>query len=267
MSRSEKDRKPPLHRVPTYWERTQWPLQSLYFLVPLLIAYEIGTVVYAPTGSEQLPDILAEGLLGRFFEWFGVTGVYLPALLVVGILLAWHMAAKQPWRPEPRLWGGMLIESVVLMIPLLVLGIVINREHPPAAMGTLLAAGPVAEFSLPAKMVLSIGAGIYEELLFRLIAIALLHMVLVDVLALPDHLGAAGAVVLSALAFALYHGFETYNPLGWDNREWSRFIFYSLAGLYFAGVYVTRGFGVVAGVHALYDIVVLSLRHWDGGSG
>jgi len=256
--------------VPTYWERTQWPLQSLYFLLPLLIAYEIGTVVYAPHGEAQLPDILAEGLLGRFFEWFGVTGVYLPALLVVVVLLAWHVAAKQPWRPEPRLWAGMLIESVLLMIPLLVLGIVINREPAGAAAPAYaLAAGVpgATDYGLPAQMVLSIGAGIYEELLFRLIAIAVLHFLLVDAFALPEKWGAIGAVVLSALAFALYHGFETYNPLGWSNAEWSRFIFYALAGLYFAGVYVTRGFGIVAAVHALYDIVVLSLRHWDGGAG
>jgi len=279
-SRSEKDRKPPLHRLPTYWERTQWPLQCLYFLLPLLIAYEIGTVVYAPGGSGRLPAILAESLLGRFFEWLGVTGVYLPGALVVVTLLSWHLLRRDPWAPEPKLYLGMLIESILLTTPLLVLNLVISRELPAMALGealhgtlrealsgalplTVLAAG-LESFSWPAQMTLSIGAGIYEELLFRLIAIALLHFILVDVLALPSRWGAVMAVVLAALMFALYHPFPTYVPWRWSNADINRFVFYTLAGLYFAGVYVLRGFGIVVAVHAFYDIVVLSLRHVEG---
>ena len=258
-SRSEKDRKPPLHRVPTYWERTQWPLQSLYFLLPLLIAYEIGTVLYTPSGAQPLPRILAESLVWRFFEWFGVTGVYLPPLLVIVVLLAWHIQSRQPWRPEPRLLGGMLIESVLLTVPLLVLTFVVSREVAAAQAAQPLAAGVPTEWK--AQMVLSIGAGIYEELVFRLIAIALLHFILVDALGLPPLAGGWIAVTLAAVAFALYHPFDTYNPRHWPSSDWSRFIFYTLAGFYFAGVYVLRGFGIVVGVHALYDVVVFSLRH------
>lgn len=271
-SRSEKDRKPPLHRLPTYWERTQWPLQCFYFLLPLLIAYEIGTVVYAPSGSGRLPAILAESLLGRFFEWLGVTGVYLPGLLVMVSLISWHLLRRDPWVPEPKLYAGMLIESILLTTPLLVLNLVISRELPALALPaslhdawplTALAAG-LDGFSWPAQMTLSIGAGIYEELLFRLIAIALLHFILVDVFALPSKWGAALAVVIAALMFAVYHPFETYVPWHWSNADINRFVFYTLAGLYFAGVYVLRGFGIVVAVHALYDAVVLSLRHLEG---
>ena len=267
-SRSEKDRKPPLHRLPTYWERTQWPLQCLYFLLPLLIAYEIGSGLYAPGGAERLPAILAESLLGRFFEWLGVTGVYLPGALVVVTLLSWHLLRRDPWAPEPKLYAGMLLESVLLTTPLLVLNLVISRELPAVALDaalplTALAAG-LDGFSWPAQMTLSIGAGIYEELLFRLIAIALLHFILVDVFALPSRWGAVLAVVIAALMFAVYHPFETYVPWRWSNADINRFVFYTLAGLYFAGVYVLRGFGIVVAVHGLYDAVVLSLRHLDG---
>lgn len=293
-SRSEKDRKPPLHRLPTYWERAQWPLQCLYFLLPLLIAYEIGTVLYAPSGAGRLPPILAESLLGRFFDGLGVTGVYLPGLLVVVTLASWHVVRRDPWAPEPRLYAGMFIESVLLTMPLLALNLIISRDTPAAgdnllaltasggdlfAQATSIAGGEasggatsggggtsgggVGGFSWPAQMTLSIGAGIYEELLFRLIAIALLHFVLVDMLALPDRWGAWLAVAIAALLFALYHPFATYIPWHWSGSDMNRFVFYTLAGFYFAGVYVLRGFGIVVMVHALYDVVVFSLRHLE----
>ena len=172
----------PLHPLPTYWERTQWPLQSLVFLLPLLILYEIGSVFYASGGSSRLPSILAESLLGQFFEWFGVTGVYLPPLLVVVVLIAWHMTRRDPWTLEPRLYGGMFIESLMLALPLLVLNIIISREAvvvpTPSELSPAIAlASGIDGYPWQAQMVLSIGAGIYEELLFRLIAIAMLHFI------------------------------------------------------------------------------------------
>jgi hypothetical protein len=39
--------------------------------------------------------------------------------------------------------------------------------------------------------------------------------------------------------------------------DWRLLAFYCAAGLYFATLFVTRGFGIVVAVHALYDIVVL----------
>ena len=61
--------------IQTYWDRSQWPLQALYFLLPLLVIYEIGAVtVLADT------RLTANQMLGQFFALFGVTGVHLPAI-------------------------------------------------------------------------------------------------------------------------------------------------------------------------------------------
>ena len=103
-------------------------------------------------------------------------------------------------------------------------------------------------------VLLSMGAGIYEELLFRLIGIAMLHMILVDLLALPEHWGAIGAVIGSAIGFAMYH-FPSFTDV-----RLGLGLFYTVAGVYFALIYVTRGFGIVVGTHALYDVLVVTLR-------
>ncbi len=224
-------------------------MQCLYFLLPLLIAYQIGAVLYAPEQMDRVPAVLAEALLRRFFEFFGVTGVYLPGLLVITVLLAWHVAARDPWEPEPYLYVGMLMESIVLAVPLWVLGALVMQ-------GDVLAEtiGMGEPLSWQALMVISIGAGIFEELLFRLFAIALIHGLLVDVLGLSNRVGVVAAVTLSSLAFAVYH-FGPDAPF-----DWALLALYSLAGAYLAAVYLVRGFGVVVGVHAIYDVVVFSLR-------
>ncbi len=270
MRRNGKSRPPQANKLNTYWDRAQWPIHGLYFLSPLLIAYELGTWLYAPRSNEQLPHIWAERLLGDFFELLGATGYYLPGILVVAVLLAWHALRRESWLPEPKLYLIMLIESVALAVPLFVFSILINRATDiPTTMsiGTiewlsafhpLPAAATAAETleNIPSwhvGIVLSIGAGIYEELLFRLIAIALLHLLLVDLLAIPDSYGSAAAVLISAVAFALSHFSET-NPF-----QMARFAFYTLAGVYFASIFVLRGFGIVAATHAIYDVLVVTV--------
>ena len=256
--------KAPSRQIHTYWDRAQWPLQSLYFLLPILILYEIGTLWYAPPGDERLPPIWAESLLDQFFKMFGVTGYYLPGVLVVVVLLVWHMARRDPWGIEPKLYVLMWAESLVLAAPLFVFMLVLFRAPPVPVEAATSTAVPLSALltdpanvvaSFKAGLVFSIGAGIYEELLFRLIAIALVHMLLVDVIALPDVWGATGAVAVSAVAFAMYH-FTGDNVFAW-----SKFFFYVAAGVYLAAVYVLRGFGIVAATHALYDVMVETMRY------
>jgi Type II CAAX prenyl endopeptidase Rce1-like len=249
-----------------YWDRTQWPLQGLYFLLPLLVLYELGTLWLAPEGDQRLPPIVAESLLDRFFQWFGVTGFHLPAIIAVVVLFCLHLVRRDPWRPEPKLYAVMWVESFAWALPLFVFAMVLVREMSGSSDALQAIAGPAASSASglgpwKQEMVFSIGAGIYEELLFRLIGLALLHMLFVDVLALPEKYGGAASIALSAVAFSLYH-FVQMNPQTWvgftiENVDWGRFAFYTLAGVYLALIYVIRGFGMVVGTHALYDVMIV----------
>ena len=103
------------------------------------------------------------------------------------------------------------------------------------------------------NMVIAIGAGIYEELLFRMVAIALIHMVAKDLLKLSEEISTIAAVVLSSLGFALVHFTGDHNPF-----TMTKLLFYTVAGVYFAAIYLGRGFGIVVAVHALYDVLVFT---------
>lgn len=255
-----------------YWLATHRPLQSLYFLLPLLAVYELGTVLLSLQGDATTQRILAEAFLKQFFSVFGFASVHLPAITVVVVLLAWHLARRKqrdPVAPQWRTLIGMLAESLILTLPLFVLQLLTQRAmYSPgggeslsmvlqavtgstSASGTAGTSGNAAGWA--SQLLLSFGAGIYEELVFRLLGIAVLGLLLEDVLALPRAWAGLIAVAVSSLAFAWYHFWGTGAPIAPG-----LFAFYAIAGVYFAGVYVLRGFGIVVAVHAFYDVLIVS---------
>ena len=242
-----------------YWQRSQFPLHGLLCLLPMLLVYEVALPIVG-TVQNVASDIHARRLLGRFFETLGVTAYHLPALVVVVVLLCWHVARRDRWEFRPRLYAVMWCEALVLAVPLFVFQMLQQRLGALQALSgpTVLATGAGEPGGLPAALMFAVGAGIYEELLFRLIAISVLHMVLADVLRLPRQAAVWGTVALSAIMFGLYH-YDSYNVLRWDAEQWGRFVFYTAAGVYFAGLFVVRGFGIVAATHALYDVLVVLL--------
>jgi hypothetical protein len=232
-----------------YFHRSELPLTSLVFLLPLIIIYEIGVrYVYSS-------EIIASRLLQDFFHVFGATGRSLPALAVVGILLTWHIARNDPWRLYPGTLLGMAVESLLLVLPVLAIYAACAHYVPLYAAHPALSA---ASSSTRGLMVLSLGAGIYEELVFRLIAFTLLDLILLDFLRLQRGVGMILIVVIPAVLFALYH------YLGHESFQWQSFAFRSAAGIYFGGIFLLRGFGITAGSHAAYDLLVVCLTATAG---
>lgn len=232
-----------------YWDVTHRPLLCLIFLLPIVLAYEIGMALsYSDLPIEQRPALAAEQLLRWFFSLFGATGAYLPGAALVAVLLVWHIASHHPWKVPTQPLAGMAGESVLLAVPLLVL----NHWLPSLRAST--GSGGRLSTALD-DLLLSIGAGIYEELVFRLIVISLTTLVLVDILGRKQIGGVALAVILSSLLFGLHH----YPPIGADTWSTSEFAFRTAAGAYLAAVFVVRGFGLAVGCHIIYDVLAFLL--------
>ncbi len=253
------DSRAPLRLGPSnsgYLARSRTPLHILIFLLPLIIFYEIGSAVWLVGADGALAqDIRARRLISQLFDSFGVNAIYLPGILILVVLLIWHVLTRDPWKVKPRVIGGMWLESLIWTVPLLVLGQLLYRvllgDPAPAVL-----AGSMDTHSLGARATISIGAGLYEELLFRMLAIAVIHLLLVDVGGLKSSTGTVAAVVISSAMFAVYHDVGVL-PGGPSSIQWAELIFFFAAGLYFGFLYIVRGFGIVIGVHALYDLAVL----------
>jgi hypothetical protein len=174
-------------------------------------------------------------------------------LLLTVVLLSWQVMSPRDWRFPPSILGGMVIESLILAIALvglsrlMDLGFSLLDEHPPR----LLAVGSSASRADLGSLIGFLGAGVYEEALFRLALVPLLFGAL-RLLQTPQVLASALAVTGSALLFSLAHHAGTPG----ETFTWFAFVFRWMAGVFFAWVFVIRGFGVAVGTHTAYDILV-----------
>ncbi len=225
----------------TYFSISRTPLTSLVFALPLVLAYE-GGVLFLGRGT---PRNGADVWLRHMLDSLGFGAYFLlPVLTVIG-LLAWHHVAHDTWRFSLRILAGMWLESVLWAFFLISLGRLQESLWPVQVAGDDAAAG------LLAQIVGFCGAGLYEEVLFRLLALPATAWIARKAGAGPG-VATAWGVVITSIAFSAAH---YVGPLGATFDIYS-FTFRALAGVFFSVLFLLRGFGVTAGTHAAYDVIV-----------
>ena len=242
-----------------YFERSKQPLEILALIAPLVVLYEIGLIFFLRGSHGTLTNGAHESLL-RFFSNFGVDPtrlnlptLALPAVALIVVMIVWQILVRKPWSIHLPTVGGMAIESALFALSLLVFAQLISRAFTPAMPDS------ISQLTLFGKISISIGAGLYEEMIFRMVLLSLLHTVFVDLLRMPERWGIGVAIGISAVLFALYHPLKT----GAGVLDVRRAAFFLLAGVYFGVLYVVRGFGIAVATHALYDIAVVVLLKDD----
>lgn len=234
---------------------TQRPWPSLLFVLPMMIIFEAGSYLCGG-GRDPSVRLVAIFLIDKMTEFFGASGFFFPALATVAILLAIHIVGKHPWRFDLYVLPAMLGESLIWAFPLLVFQRVMQQILPQG----MLAAGYTAHDAWRYNVIWSFGAGLYEELVFRLICITFLVILLIDVLKLPRKPSAVFIMLVSALLFAAQH----HPPLGSEPFRTVDFLFRTSAGVYLAALYIFRGFGIAAGCHSFYNVMVVTIKAVGG---
>ena len=235
------------YRRSTYVLATRHPWSCFLFLLPLLAAYEGGVWLMGGAQSHVFRNG-ADAWLRGALEYFGLSQLYLAPLLIAGVFVIWSLARRRD-RPADILGveTGMAIESIGFALglwgisrglaPLLDnLGVRLQVTTSPAVVG---------------QIITYVGAGIYEELLFRLLLYSGLLVIL-------RWLGVSllfAVLIAAAASSALFSAAHHIGPYG-ENFDNYVFLFRMLAGLYFALLYQLRGFGIAVGAHACYDVVV-----------
>ena len=101
------------------------------------------------------------------------------------------------------------------------------------------------------NFILSIGAGIYEELIFRVLMIFILTKALSFIFKFSKIIVLSLSVMISSFLFSAFHF------LGVEIYTFDALLIRSLAGIYLSLIYIYRGFGIVALTHAFYDLFVI----------
>jgi membrane protease YdiL (CAAX protease family) len=230
-----------------YLAATRHPWACALFVIPLLAIYEAG-VLYLADAAQPLRNG-ADVWLRNALQSMGLSPGYWPPVFLAAGLLAWSWVRRldRPKNIRPAL-AGMAVESGILAAALLIghqtLGPLLSRLSIP------MQTGGQPEPAID-RIVGYLGAGLYEETLFRLLFLSVLATMF-HLAGVNRSLGLALGVVLSSVAFAAVH------HLGPSGEAYHGFVFLfrTLAGLYFSVLYQARGFGIAVGTHACYDILV-----------
>ncbi|MEO8200523.1 MAG: CPBP family intramembrane glutamic endopeptidase [Gemmatimonadota bacterium] len=239
-----------------YWHAARAPRYSLTFALPLLLLYELLAVLLshdAIAGVRNGADVLLKSV---FIALGGRNGVIVFGVLLVGtgLVLAWRDWRRAGRELNGRVFVGMLAESVfyALIFGFVTASITSIVLH--GTLYTLAGQGGMAQLDVPTQLMVSLGAGLYEELLFRVLLVAGLAR-LGALLGWRPLVAGIFAAVVGALIFSAFHYIGPYG----DPFDLSSFTFRAIAGLLFSALYLVRGFGITAWTHALYD-VILTLR-------
>jgi len=240
-----------------YWDESARPLASLVFVAPMLAVYEIGVIVLGHDAIRNAADVW----LRQFLDLLGFGQHFLLPLLTCGILLAWHHVSHRPWRLNGAVLYGMLFESLLFGFLLMILAGFQSQFY--ASQFAACSADNGGSVSLPTLLVGFLGAGIYEELLFRLMLLPAV-MGLLRLTGFSPRVSLITAIVATSLIFAAAHYHWDFEFAGrhfttahGEEFQWYSFTFRSIAGVYFSLLFAFRGFGIAAGSHALYDIFTL----------
>lgn len=235
---------------PSYGSQTRQPLSSLVFVLPLLLAYELG-VLWVGGDSAATVRSGADAWMRQALAAGGLTDRWLPPLALVVLLLSWQLAAGESWTIRPSTLLGMALESLALASALVGLSRLLDL----AFLRLEEFGGPLLAFDPNDPTVLRalgfLGAGVYEEALFRLLLIPVLYKGL-RLFQVPEVIAGTLAISASSLLFAVaHHAGSPGEPF-----TWYAFSFRWVAGIVFAWVFAARGFGVAVGTHVAYDLLV-----------
>jgi len=233
-----------------YFASARAPRYSILFALPLLVAYEVlawsmgqGDVAAVRNGA----DVLLKNMFGLVGGEHGLT-IFTAVVFGTGAILVLR-DVRRHGLPRAGVFVGMTAESVVYA---LMLGLVAGALTQFILTGHLWMAqgGAVPALSVPVQLMVSLGAGIYEELLFRVLLVAGLDTLAIRVFGWKPLGAGIFAAGLGALIFSAFHYVGPYG----DPWQLGSFTFRAVAGLLFSGLYLLRGFGITAWSHALYDV-------------
>jgi len=242
--------------VTTYWTDSSAPRYSLLFALPLFLVYEAlaAGLASASPGAAGVRNMADVALKTPFLVFSGHRGslAFFATIIAVCVFFVGRDMMRAKARLDLRLFGLMLAESAILA---LLLGVVVGTltQRLLAGLSIELVQGSVERMGASTRLMLSLGAGLYEELLFRVILVGGLaagFRWLIGGAALQSGIAAA---VIGALIFSAFHYVGEYG----DTFTMASFTYRALAGLAFSGLYLSRGFGITAWTHALYDVYVM----------
>ena len=247
----------------SYFNETRKPIYALLLTIPFLAGYELGILFGGLVGDHSINggDWVVRAIFSNISSMHGAT---LSVLVMGAVFLFYSIRQGASWKWNGGTYALALAESLFWAVCLTVIAGLVNDLMRPASAGAPVSFnGPelgVFDRQISAalgrfqRLALFCGAGVFEELVFRV----MLLLPLFWFIAWSDRVSKTRAFitasVIAALVFSAFH-YRVFTGAG-DPFNLTSFIFRFLAGLYFTAICYKRNFGIAVAAHAMYDIIV-----------
>jgi len=250
----------PAQDTPTgYFALTRTATYSFLAALPLFVLYEILILLVNTDGPGEI-RVGADVWIKHVLASIGAGGMLALGLVVIALGVVIVMVERKKQIPlKPKYFGWMIGESLLygVVLAFIISSVVgwIFFMAPTVTSPLVFASQTVDQLDLPKKLALSLGAGLYEELVFRVILVGGMFWGLKQVM--KDR-STTAAYVIAAVVGALIFSWVHYTGSMGDPFTLSSFSFRFLFVLALNALYLLRGFGVAAWTHALYDVLVVT---------
>jgi hypothetical protein len=225
------------------------PWTDLGLTLPIFVAYHLGVIVLpvrnaADWTTRELIALADDNLAAYGALTLAIAAIYIGVLGLAGRgkQLHWHAFAL------------LAAEGVIYAVAMRAIASSVVGElylRPPTM-------GIGADTGVFAGLILSCGAGFYEEVMFRVALFGgglKIIKILFPLASWHKPLVFVGWALVTSMIFSLWH---YIGPLG-DPLDGKSFVFRWVCGLVFCLIFAFRGFAPAVWTHALYDIWVLVL--------
>ena len=228
----------------SYFLQTRSSFYSFLFTIPLFFIYEVG-ILFLSTDDILVVRNGADFLMRSILESFGIFGLYgLGAIFLIGFIITYiyFFNDKSNKSIRPDYLFIMIFESVCWA---LILYFLLSKFM-------LVLMNPIGK-TITQQVTLAVGAGIYEEFLFRVMLISGLTGIIGFVFLWSEKVRKAAALIIAAGIFSAFHFVGDYG----DFFSMELFLLRFFAGIVLGILYIARGFGITAYAHSIYDLIVL----------
>jgi membrane protease YdiL (CAAX protease family) len=224
-----------------YWSASRSVPVAVLLVAPLWLAYEVALRLV----DSDLRNA-AEQSVKTVLWWLGPGSAAVRAFVLA--VIAWAAIDVVRRRvPIYRLFAPFLVECVLLAT---LLGPAVAFLLQTFQLASAAAPMP-PDASLPVALLLSVGAGLYEEFVFRLVLLGGLFALLVRAFGATRPFALVVALAVSSVAFAAYHHAGPFGEPFTPRAFWFRLA----AGIVLGLIFALRGLAVVVYLHAVYDVL------------
>ena len=226
----------------SYYSQSRRLSNSFIFILPLLVIYEIGIALHG-SHIKNSADVMVK----TPFVFFGRNGSLIFNLMVTIAFFVAIIKLERKGDLNLKIYLLMFFESLVYAIFLGPVVVQLVSYVLPYVLAAPISSGQGIQ------LILSIGAGVYEEIVFRLFLLTVLVFLLNKIFRFNKTIVAILSIIIGS---ALFSGIHYVGSLS-DTFTSASFAFRFLAGAILSAIYLFRGLGIAVYTHALYDVMLV----------